>query len=91
MMDGQGQEMASLRFANNRTGTADLEQQLAVLAESEGISSIHVAAEATNTYWLPLFDQLSRSATLEDWPLHLYPFNPRVIRHFKKALGDEEN
>ncbi len=34
IMGGQGQEMASLRFANNRTGAADLEQQLAVLAES---------------------------------------------------------
>ncbi len=49
-----------------------------------------MAAEATNTYWLPLFNQLSGSAELENWPLHLHAFNPRVIRHFKKALGDEE-
>ena len=49
-----------------------------------------MAAEATNTYWLPLFGQLQYSARLQDWPLALYAFNPRVIRHFKKALGDEE-
>jgi transposase len=90
MMDGQGQVVANLRFANNRTGTADLEQHLAELVEKEGFRSIHVAAEATNTYWLPLFDQLGCSAELQDWPLSLYSFNPRVIRHFKKALGDEE-
>ena len=66
MMDGQGQAVASLRFANNRTGTTDLEQHLAALAETEGFRSIHVAAEATNTYWLPLFDQLSGSAEWEN-------------------------
>jgi transposase len=91
VMDGQGAVIERQgRFANNRTGTGCLAQHLAQIAQAGGFSSIHIAAEATNNYWLPFFCQLSQSARLSSWSLVLYPFNPRVIHNFKKALGDLE-
>lgn len=78
------------RFANNRTGTQQLVTCLAQIAQSGGYRAIHIAAEATNNFWLPFFCQLSQADQLAAWPLTLYPFNPRVIRNFKKALGDLE-
>jgi transposase len=91
VMDGQGDVVdSSRRFANNGTGTNRLAHHLAQLSCSGGFSAIHIAAEATNNYWLPFFCQLSRSAVLSSWPLSLYPFNPRVVHGFKKALGDLE-
>ena len=91
MMDGHGEVLArKQRFANNRPGTTDLAYQLSQLAQTGGFDSIHLAAEATNNFWLPFFCQLSQAECLSDWPLTLYPFNPRVIHNFKKALGDGE-
>jgi transposase len=91
VMDGQGDVVdSSHRFANNGTGTSRLAHHLAQLTCSGGFSAIHIAAEATNNYWLPFFCQLSRAAELSSWPLTLYPFNPRVVHGFKKALGDLE-
>jgi transposase len=91
MMDGQGDVVDSGRcFANNGTGTRQLARHLARLTDSGGFAAIHIAAEATNNYWLPFFCQLSQSAQLASWPVELYPFNPRVVHNFKKALGDIE-
>lgn len=91
VMDGQGDLLESqLRFANNRPQTARLAQCLAEVAERGGFEAIHIAAEATNHYWLPFFCQLATDPRLADWPLTLYPFNPRLVHNFKKALGDLE-
>lgn len=91
VMDGQGEVLdSSRRFANNGTGTSRLARHLDQLTRSGGFSAIHIAAEATNNFWLPFFCQLSRSALSSSWPLTLYPFNPRVVHGFKKALGDLE-
>jgi transposase len=91
VMDGAGQVIERPgRFANNRSGTTQLADCLAKIAVSGKYRAIHVAAEATNNFWLPFFCQLSQSEPLSDWPLALYPFNPRVIHNFKKALGDLE-
>ena len=91
VIDGQGEIIDRPgRFANNRTGTDKLAECLAQIAQSGGYRTIHIAAEATNNFWLPFFCQLSQSPKLSSWPLELYPFNPRVIHNFKKALGDLE-
>lgn len=91
MMDGHGDVVDSnRRFANNRPGTERLAYHLSQLAQAGGFDSIHIAAEATNNFWLPFFCQLSQSFSLSSWPITLYPFNPRVLRNFKKALGDLE-
>jgi transposase len=89
VMDGAGEIMTGpQRVANNRSGTATLITQLAVLAREGGFRRIHVAAEATGNYWLPFFCELEQSPELAGWPLSLYPFNPKVIHNFRKSLGD---
>lgn len=89
VMDGAGQVLSSrLRVANNRSGTAQLVTHLAEFARAGSYESIQVAAEATGNYWLPFFCELERSPELADWPLSLYPFNPKIIHNFRKSLGD---
>jgi transposase len=91
VIDGVGEVIERPgRFSNNRTGTEQFANCLAQIAQSGGYRTIHIAAEATNNYWLPFFCQLSHSHQLSAWPLALYPFNPRVLHNFKKALGDLE-
>lgn len=91
VMDGQGDLLESeLHFANNRPATQRLAHCLATIAERGGFEAIHIAAEATSHFWLPLFCQLTTEAKLADWSLRLYPLNPRVVANFKKALGDLE-
>jgi transposase len=63
-------------------------QQLADLAHEGNYDHIHIAAEATGNYWLPFFCALEQSPELADWPVSLYPFNPKVIHNFRKSLGD---
>jgi hypothetical protein len=91
VMDGTGQVVERPgRFANNRMGTDQLVDCLVQIAAMGDYRAIHIAAEATNNFWLPFFCQLIQSEPLSAWPLALYPFNPRVIHNFKKALGDLE-
>jgi len=91
VMDGHGDVLDShRRFANNGSGTDRLANYLAQMDQSSGLHTIHLAAEATNNFWLPFFHQLSQSALLSQWPVRLYPFNPRLVHNFKKALGEEE-
>lgn len=89
VMNGQGQPVTTkLRLANNRPGTTSLVEQLAETAREGDFATIHIAAEATGNYWLPFFCQIQQSAALADWPVSLYPFNPKVIHNFRKSLGD---
>lgn len=89
VMDGSGQVLLSrLRVANNRSGTANLVNQLAQTAAAGAFDHIHVAAEATGNYWLPFFCELEQSTVLSNWSLSLYPFNPKIIHNFRKSLGD---
>ena len=91
VMDGYGDVLDShRRFANNGAGTVRFADYLAQMVQSSGLQAIHLAAEATNNFWLPFFHQLSQSATLAQWPVRLYSFNPRLVHNFKKALGEEE-
>lgn len=76
------------RVANNRPGTDAFIHELALLAQAGGFNRIHVAAEATGNYWLPFFCALAQAPALAEWPVSLYPFNPRVIHQFRKSLGD---
>ncbi len=91
VLDGAGAVVAGHRhFANNRLGSEQLADYLAQLAQSGGFNTIHLAAEATNNYWLPFFCHLAEAPALAAWPVRLYPFNPRLVANFKKALGEEE-
>jgi transposase len=91
VMDGRGAIVGRhRRFDNNRPGTEALADYVAQVAQSSEVDTIHIAAEATNNYWLPFFCHLAATPTLAAWPVTLYPFNPRLVANFKKALGEEE-
>ena len=91
VMDGYGDVVDNHRsFANNGSGTEQFARYLTQIAATGGFATIHIAAEATNNFWLPFFCQLECLPSLADQPVTLYPFNPRLVHNFKKALGEEE-
>lgn len=91
VMDGCGDVVDNHQhFANNGTGTDRFVRYLARIAETGGFATVHIAAEATNNFWLPFFCQLEKQPPPSVPPATLYPFNPRLVHNFKKALGEEE-
>jgi len=73
---------------NNRPGTSQTIAQLGELMETGAYDHIQVGAEATGYYWLHFFQMLKEDEFLNQWPLALYAFNPRVIAHYKKTFVD---
>ncbi len=89
LMDASGNEIGS-RFGseNNRPGTAQTIEQLKGHMESGEYDGLQIGAEATGYYWLHFFQMLQSDEFLNQWPLDLYSFNPRVIAHYKKTFID---
>jgi len=89
LMDGQGQEVAP-RFTveNNRPGTEDFVRQVAAAVAAGDYDAIHIAAEATGLYWWHFFQTLAQDPFLNQWPVELYPLNPRLTANFKKTYID---
>jgi len=89
LMDCQGREVAP-RFTvdNNRPGTEAFIQRVAQQVVAGDFDAIHIAAEATGWYWWHFFQTLDRDPFLNQWPLELYPLNPRLTANFKKTYGD---
>lgn len=86
MMNSDGKEVAErLSVDNNRPGTKQTIEQLVDLMATGDYDAIQVGAEATGYYWLHFFHMLQADEFLNQWPLELYPFNPRVIAHYKKT------
>ena len=89
LMDSAGNELGTrFRTANNRPGTA---QTMATLLEHLACGEydgLQIGAEATGYYWLHFFQTLQSDEFLNQWPLELYSFNPRVIAHYKKTFVD---
>lgn len=87
-MDSQGRELSPrLTFDNNRPGTETFVQHLASLGSTGHFDAIRIAAEATNWYWFLLLSTLSQHQALQQWPLSLYAFNPRLTANFKKTYS----
>jgi len=88
-MKRDGQEIGQ-RFSvqNNRQGTANLAQAIDSLATEEGCDAIQIAAEATGWYWWHFFQTLEQDTFLNQRPLALYSFNPRLTANFKKTYSD---
>ncbi len=67
VMDGGGDVVDKHHsFANNGSGTKQFARYLTRIAETGGFATIHMAAEATNNFWLPLFCQLGHSPSLSN-------------------------
>lgn len=89
LMDRQGREIGP-RFAveNNRPGTQVFIQQVAQQVVAGNFDAIQIAAEATGWYWWHFLQTLDQDPLLNQWPLELYPFNPRLTANFKKTYVD---
>lgn len=89
LMDGQGRELTP-RFTvdNNRPGTETFIRRVAQQVVAGDFDAIEIAAEATGWYWWHFFQTLDQDPFLNQWPLALYPFNPRLTANFKKTYVD---
>jgi transposase len=92
MMDSQGREVTA-RFSvdNNLPGAQELVQQIAQQVVAGDFDAIYIAAEATGWYWFHFFLTLDQDPILQQWPLKLYPFNPRLTANFKKTYVDMDH
>jgi hypothetical protein len=89
MMDREGQETGD-RFTvqNNRSGTAAFVREVAQRVVEGDFDAVHIAAEATGWYWWHFFQTLDQDPLLNQWPVTLYPFNPRLTANYKKTFVD---
>jgi len=91
LMDSQGQELGRpLRVNNNQPGTAAFVQELVEQMDSGQYEAIELASEATGWYWFHFFQTLSQDPLLNQWPLELYLFNPRLTAKFKQSYGERD-
>jgi transposase len=91
LMDSQGQVLGTpLRVDNNRPGTATFIKHLAEQMEQGDYQALQIASEATGWYWFHLFQTLSQDPLLNQWPLELYLFNPRLTAKFKQSYGEQD-
>lgn len=89
LMNGQGQEGAPcFTVNNNRPGTQAFIQQLAPQMAAGSFDALQIAAQATGWYWWHFFHTLEQNPLLNQWPLALYPSNPRLTANFKKTYSD---
>jgi len=89
MMDSSGQLLgAVITVDNNRPGTAQFVNQVTEQAAAGQFDQIQIATEATGWYWFHFFQTLSQDPTLNQWPVQLYAFNPRLTANFKKVFLD---
>jgi len=89
LMDAQGCELAPrASVANNRPGTQSFITQVRQRLSTGAFDSLRVAAEATGWYWWHFFQTLDQDPTLKQWPVELFPFNPRLTANFKKTYVD---
>ena len=89
LMDAQGHEVAPrATVANNRPGTQTFINQVTQRLSTGAFDGLRVAAEATGWYWWHFFQTLDQDPTLKQWPVELFPFNPRLTANFKKTYVD---
>ena len=89
MMEASGaQVVPRFTLENNRPGTERLIQKVCEIMQADGFSELRVAAEATGWYWFHFFETLRNDPTLQNWPVELFAFNPRLTANFKKSYED---
>lgn len=78
------------RFDNNWPGFQEFVSVLdRVLTEGQ-FEGLDLAGEATGLLWFHPFYHLAHAEELLPFDLHLYLFNPRTIKHFKKVLAERD-
>ena len=91
-MDAQGRELARRQtFPNNRPGTEAFVQPLLDLVAAGDCDTVQIATEATGWYWWHCFQTLAQHPLLQQLPVDLYAFNPRLTTNFSRSYGDHEH
>jgi transposase len=91
-MDQAGHVLSPrLTIDNNRPGAELFVRQIAHQVEAGDFDAIQIAAEATGWYWWHFFQTLERDPALQQWPLQLYPLNPRLTANFAKTYVDRDH
>jgi transposase len=89
VMDQQGEAlMPPFTIDNNQPGVVDLINRLTPVLADGDFDALQAASEATGWYWFHFFQSLSQDPFLNQWPLALYAFNPRLTANFKKSYVD---
>jgi transposase len=92
LMDQAGHVLSPrLTIDNNRPGAELFVRQIAHQVEAGDFDAIQIAAEATGWYWWHFFQTLERDPALQQWPLQLYPLNPRLTANFAKTYVDRDH
>ena len=87
-LDPTGSTVATFQQRNNRPGTERAIAQLTTIVHQGRFDGLRLAAEATNWYWLPFFQLLENDPTLNQWPVELFAFNPRITAIYRDTFLD---
>ncbi|MCX7681328.1 MAG: transposase [Anaerolineae bacterium] len=82
--------VAHRRFDNDWHGFQRLQELLLTLLRRGEFDGVDIAAEATGLLWFHSFYHLTQSDDLALFDPHLYLFNPRVTKHFRKVLAERD-
>jgi len=75
-------------FSNDPCGVNKMLDKILIYADSLDISNILFGIEATSSYGSPFLFQVNDSKILKDFTVQLYCFEPKIIKNFRKTLGD---
>ena len=78
------------RFDNNWPGFQQLLEMLVNVLMEGQFEGVDIAGEATGLLWFHPFYHLAQAEELAPFDSHLYLFNPRTIKHFKKVLAQRD-
>jgi len=91
LMTNEGQMVnPHQRFDNNWPGFQEFVEMLAGVLDEGQFEGLDIAGEATGLLWFHPFYNLAQAEELSLFDPHLYLFNPRTIKHFKKVLAQRD-
>ena len=78
------------RFDNNWPGHRKFVAMLVSVLEEGQFEGVDIAGEASGLLWFHPFYHLTQAKELTPFDSHIYLFNPRTIKHFKKVLAERD-
>ncbi|MFQ5874968.1 MAG: transposase [Dehalococcoidia bacterium] len=77
-------------FDNNWSGFQAFLKMLVSVVVEGGFEGVDIAGEASGLLWFHPLYHLAQAEQLAPFDPHLYLFNPRAIKHFKKVLAERD-
>jgi len=91
LMNGAGQVLEKpFQFLNNQPGMEAFVKCVKAQVQGGNYDTVRIATEATGWYWFHFFQQLSQEPWLNELPLELYAFNPRLTAKFKETFSETD-